>query len=226
MAKSLSAEKREQIESYIRTLYAEIRRCEGLLGDGYVIGPWLLEMIRKTSDPPLWARILWLHGNFTPIRREHVEIGLRKGELRPLDWMDNLYEVVVDSSAFTREIAEAVAQSVISHFIQQEAARPRRRTGPGRYHDFYWCGKKILIRGNEFGVVRYVWRRLGRVAKVADIYRKVWDRHDEVGKKELDCVEATVKRIRKKLADTPVDISFSRRDETVSIEIHWPTTVE
>jgi hypothetical protein len=224
VTKSLSSKQRDELRSYIGALQAEIRRCQGLLGDGYVIGPWLLETIRKTSDPKWYARACWAIGIYTALPRDQIDIGFKRGELRPVDFMDDLYEIVIKSPAFTREIAEAVAQSVVSQLAVHKATSPRLRTGPGRYHDFYWCGKQYPMRGKEYGLLRHVWRSRGRVARVADIFRKVWRSHNEVGTNELDCVEGTVKRVRKKLQDTPVGISFSRADDTVSIEIHWPVT--
>jgi hypothetical protein len=224
MVERLTAEKCKEIRGCIGALHAEIRHYHEMLGDGFIIGPWLLETIRKTSDPQWYARACWAIGCFTATPAEHIESGLKRGELRAVDFMENLYEVVVESSAFTRELAEAVAQSVISQFLIHEAERHRLRTGPDKRCDFHWCGKTYPMRGKEFGLLRQVWRSPGRTAKVLDIFRKVWQSHDEVGTKELDRVEGTVKRIRKKLQHTPVDINFSRPDETVSIAIHWPAT--
>jgi hypothetical protein len=226
MTQDLSAEQRKQMRGYIGALQAEIRHYHDMLGDGYIIGPWLLETIRKTSDPQWYARACRTIGCFTAISGEEIESGLKRGELRAVGFMDNLYEIVVESPAFTREIAEAVAQSVVSQFLIHEAERPRLRMGPGKHCDFHWCGKTYPMRGKEFGLLRHVWRSPGRTAKVLEIFRKVWQSHGEVGPKELDRIEGTVKRIRKKLQDTLVDIHFSSPESTVSIEIHWPTMSE
>jgi hypothetical protein len=226
VTKSLSVKERKEIRSRIGVLQAEIRHCHSLLGDGYIIGPWLLEAIRKSKDPQWLTRACWLCDYFTARSREEIDSGLKRGDFRAVDWMDNLYEIVVKSAAFTREMAEAAAQAVIGHHMIHEATSPRLRTGPDKHRDFYWCGKQYPIRGKEFGLLRYVWYKRGRVAKVVDIYRKVWESNDEVGTDELACVEGTVKRLRKKLQNTPVAISFSRADEIVSIEICLPAMDE
>jgi DNA-binding response OmpR family regulator len=142
---------------------------------------------------------------------------LKLGLIRSVDLMENLYEVVVNTENF----ADAAAQSIISHAVAHAAAnRPRVRRGPGKYQDFWWADTCYSIRGKEFGVLRYTWRSSGRTARAIDLLEHVWESHcDLVGEKELALVVATVKRLRKKLANTPVEISFCRRSELVTITI-------